>query len=46
MFTTWAMTSPTRTSETDDCNTIVIFAQRLNGMTSVGLNAVALVNAS
>jgi hypothetical protein len=45
MFTTCAMTSPISTSETDDCNTIVILAQRLNGMVSVGLNAVALVNA-
>ncbi len=44
MFTARAMTRATVTSDTADWNSIAIFAQRDSGSTSVGLNAVALVN--
>ena len=44
-FTTRAMISPAMTSAMADCRTIVIFAHLLVGRVSVGLNAVALVNA-
>ena len=39
-----ATTSTTRTSDTAACTIIVAFAHRVSGMTSVGLNAVTLVN--
>ncbi len=38
------MTRIASTSATADCNIIVSFDQRESGITSVGLNAVALVN--
>ena len=44
MLTALATTSATVISETADWASIVNFAQRDNGSTSVGLNAVALVN--
>ena len=44
MLTARAITSATVTSETSDWASMVSFAHRDNGMTSVGLNAVALVN--
>ncbi len=44
MLTARAMTSATVTIEIADCASIVSFAQRVMGMTSVGLNAVAFVN--
>jgi hypothetical protein len=44
MFTARAATS--RTVRTDSADSIIIssFAQRLSGIASVGLNAIALVN--
>jgi len=45
MFTARATTSTTSMMEIADCAIISSFAQRASGMTSVGLNAVALVNA-
>jgi hypothetical protein len=45
MFTARATTSTMVTIEMTDCTLIAIFAQRESGITSVGLNAVALVNA-
>ena len=44
-FTTRARISPAMTSAMADCSIIVIFAHLLVGIVSVGLNAVALVNA-
>jgi hypothetical protein len=44
MFTARAMTSATVINEIADWTSIVSFAQRDSGMTSVGLNAVAFVN--
>ena len=44
MFTARAITSATVETETRDCAIIASLAQRLRGSTSVGLNAVALVN--
>jgi hypothetical protein len=44
-FTTRAMISPAMTRAMADCSIIVIFAHLLVGSVSVGLNAVALVNA-
>ena len=44
-FTTRARISPAMTSAMADCSIIVIFAHLLVGSVSVGLNAVALVNA-
>ena len=38
------MTSATVTTEIDDCTSIVSFVQRVMGIVSVGLNAVAFVN--
>ena len=43
-LTARAMTNATVTSEIADCPSMVSFAHRDNGMTSVGLNAVAFVN--
>lgn len=43
-FTARDTTSAIVTSDTSACTSISIFAHRLNGITSVGLNAVALVN--
>lgn len=40
-----ATTSTTTARATADCTIMVTFAQRDSGSTSVGLNAVALVNA-
>ena len=45
MLTARATTSTTVDTDTTDCSNIIIFVQRASGMTSVGLNAVALVNA-
>ena len=44
MLTARATTSATVTNEIADCTSMIAFAQRDNGMTSVGLNAVAFVN--
>ena len=44
MLTARATTRMASTSETDDSTIIANFAQRESGITSVGLNAVALVN--
>lgn len=44
MLTAREMTSATVTSEIADCIRNITFAQRDNGIVSVGLNAVALVN--
>ena len=44
MFTAGATTSTTTVSDTIDCAIIVSFVQSVSGITSVGLNAVALVN--
>jgi uncharacterized membrane protein len=44
-LTARATTRTTTTSATTDCAIIVNFAQRVSGRTSVGLNAVAFVNA-
>jgi hypothetical protein len=44
MLTARATTRTTVTSDTADCSSMVIFAQRDSGITSVGLKAVALVN--
>lgn len=43
MLTARATTSPTVTNATADCTIISSFAQRLSGIVSVGLKAVALV---
>jgi hypothetical protein len=43
MLAARAITSPRIDSETADCTVIAIFAHGTNGMTSVGLKAVALV---
>lgn len=43
MLTARATTSATVTSEITDCNSMVNLAQRVSGITSVGLNAVAFV---
>lgn len=43
MFTARAITSVAVSSETTDCSVIAIFANRLIGIVSVGLNAVAFV---
>ncbi len=45
MLTARATTSATVTRDTADCRVIAIFDQRDSGMVSVGLKAVALVNA-
>ena len=45
MLTAFAMTSVNRTSEIIACAAINILAHRRIGITSVGLNAVAFVNA-
>jgi hypothetical protein len=44
MLTARAITSATVMTDTIECSIIVSFAQRESGITSVGLNAVALVN--
>jgi len=44
MLTALAMTRAARSSETADWTSMSILAQRDSGITSVGLNAVALVN--
>ena len=44
MLTARAMTSATVITEITDCVSIVSFAQRVMGITSVGLNAIAFVN--
>ena len=44
-FTMWAMTSAAMRRAIADCSIMVILAHRLVGSVSVGLNAVALVNA-
>lgn len=44
MLTARAMTRARVASETRDCPSMVSFAHRESGMTSVGLKAVALVN--
>ena len=44
MLTARAMTRAAMTSETRAWTSMVSFAHRVNGMVSVGLNAVALVN--
>jgi hypothetical protein len=44
MLTARATTSATVTIETADCTVMAILAQRVSGMTSVGLKAAALVN--
>jgi MFS family permease len=44
MLTARAMTRPMTTSETVDCTAIADFAHGASGITSVGLNAVLLVN--
>ncbi len=44
-LTALAITRLRMTIERNACATMIIFAQRARGMTSVGLNAVALVNA-
>ena len=44
MFTARAMTRAPSESDTPDWTSMVSLAQRASGMTSVGLNAVALVN--
>jgi len=44
MLTARAMTSAPMASDTEDCTSMVSFAHLANGITSVGLNAVALVN--
>jgi hypothetical protein len=44
MFTARAMTSATVANDTADWNIIVIFAHRVSGNVSVGLNAVEFVN--
>ena len=41
MFTARAITSTNVDTDTTDCSSIIIFAHRASGMTSVGLNAVA-----
>ena len=45
MLTARATISATVTMETTDCKVMASFAQRDSGITSVGLNAAALVNA-
>ena len=45
MLTARATTSATVTMEMTDCRAMASFAQRDSGITSVGLNADALVNA-
>ena len=45
MLTARETTSATVTIEMADCTVIAILAQRDSGITSVGLNAAALVNA-
>jgi len=44
MLTARAMTRTTVTIDTADCSSMAVFAHRDSGMTSVGLNAAALVN--
>ena len=44
MLTARAATSSTVTAETADSVSIIIFTRRVSGITSVGLNAIALVN--
>jgi hypothetical protein len=44
MFTARAMTSATVITEIADCVSMISFAQRVMGITSVGLNAIAFVN--
>ena len=46
MLTALAITTTPRASDTADCTAIVSLAHRASGITSVGLNAVALVNDS
>jgi hypothetical protein len=45
MLTARATISATVTMETTDCRVMASFAQRDSGITSLGLNAAALVNA-
>jgi len=45
-LTARAATSATVKSEASDCTAISIFADCVSGIVSVGLNAVALVNAT
>jgi hypothetical protein len=44
MLTARAMTSATVITEIADCVSMVSFVQRVRGITSVGLNAIAFVN--
>jgi hypothetical protein len=44
MLTARAATSSTVIAETEDSTSIITFARRLNGIASVGLNAIAFVN--
>jgi len=44
MLTARATTRTTVTIDTADCSSMAVFAHRDSGMTSVGLNAAALVN--
>ncbi len=44
MLTARAMTRTTVTIDTADCSSMAVFAHRDSGMTSVGLDAAALVN--
>ena len=44
MLTARATTRATVTIETADCTVMAVLAQRVSGMTSVGLKAAALVN--
>jgi hypothetical protein len=44
MFTARAATSSTVVAEIADSASISIFARRVSGIASVGLNAIALVN--
>ena len=44
MFTARAATSSTVTAESADSESISIFARRVSGIASVGLNAIEFVN--
>ena len=44
MLTARAITKTAMSSDTSDCTSIVSFAHRDMGITSVGLNAIAFVN--
>jgi hypothetical protein len=44
MFTALATTSAMAVTETADCSSIIIFAQRVSGMTSPAAKEMTLVN--